>query len=441
MITQREKAIPLQEMARCPQPTPEFKERAVMSKAHSSGASSPGQLQKPSKPFEGFPLFPHATRRWAKKIRGRMVYFGPWADWQSALDKYNQEKEALHAGKRPREAAEGLTVRELCNRYWNHQRERKENGEISPRTFLDGEGASDKVIAHFSKARLVSDLGPDDFVELRSKLAKRYGFVALGNWITRIRGLFKFGFDSGLIPAPVRFGPGFKGPSKKTMRREKARKGKNLFTAEEIRSMLGAAGPTLRAMILLAINCGFGNSDCGNLPLSALDLGRAWIDYPRPKTGVLRRCPLWPETVEALREAIAQRVEPKRPEFSALVFLTPRGLSWCKEIADNPIAKLMATLLKALKLNGYRSFYTLRHTFQTQGDEAKDPVATRFIMGHADQSMSGTYREDVSDERLKAVTDCVRNWLFAAKMPTKVQSQTQRSRPPNKTKPRERTRA
>ena len=34
-------------------------------------------------------------------------------------------------------------------------------------------------------------------------------------------------------------------------------------------------------------------------------------------------------------------------------------------------------------------------------------------MGHVDTTMAGHYRERISDERLKAVTDTIHNWLFA----------------------------
>ncbi len=54
--------------------------------------------KKPRKPRPNFPLFSHAAGVWAKKIRGRMHYFGKWADPQVALEKYLTEKEDLQGG-------------------------------------------------------------------------------------------------------------------------------------------------------------------------------------------------------------------------------------------------------------------------------------------------------------------------------------------------------
>src|SRR5262249_3164538 len=155
-----------------------------------------------------------------------------------------------------------------------------------------------------------------------------------------------------LIDRPVRYGQGFKRPSRKTLRLDKAKKGAKLFTAEEIRSLLEAAGVHLRAMLLLGINCGYGNADCGALPQRAVDLEGRRIDSPRPKTGIPRRCPLWPETVAAIRESLASRPGPKKAEHADLVFVTKYGQPWAKPSTDNTLAKEMGKLLRALHITG-----------------------------------------------------------------------------------------
>jgi len=383
----------------------------------------PTTSTKPNKPYADFPLFPHATKRWAKKIRGKMHYFGPWDDPDAALKKYKEQKDDLHAGRKPCPDAEAITVKELANAFLNHKRAILETGELSPRMWADYKNATDELIGQVGKSRLASDLKPDDFAALRNKMAKKWGPVTLGNTIQRIRSLFKYGDDAGLIGRPMRFGPGFARPSKKTLRLERARKGPRMFEAAELRRVLDAAGTPLKAMILLGVNCGYGNADCGTLPMSALDLERGWVNYHREKTGIERRCPLWPETVAALREALARRPDTKNTADAELVFVTKYGKRWAKPAGvlradntptppDNPISKETRKLLKALGINGCRNFYALRHTFETIGGEAKDQVAVDHVMGHTRDDMASVYRERISDARLKAVVDHVHKWLF-----------------------------
>jgi len=196
------------------------------------------------------------------------------------------------------------------------------------------------------------------------------------------------------------------------LRLNRAERGFNLITADEVRRLLNTADATLRAMMLLGVNAGFGMADCAKLPLSALNLETGWVDFPRPKTGISRRCPLWPETVRALREALACRPEPKNEEHAGLFFVTKYGLPWAKDVPDSPVTKEMRKLLDTLAIGGHRNFYTLRHVFRTTADESKDQPAVDHIMGHESTHMSAVYRETISDARLRAVAEHVRGWLF-----------------------------
>jgi integrase len=378
-----------------------------------SNSTNPAR-QKPAKPYLNFPLTAHPLGYWCKQIRGKLYYFGKWEDPEGALAKYMAEKGALHNGKTPRVDPDGITVKDVCNAYLNAKQAQLNGGEQSPCTWADIKTTTDLLVAEFGKRRVAGDLGPDDFAALRKTMATRWGLLRLRNMVNRVKSVFRFAFDAGLLDRLPRFGPAFIGPNQKTLRLERARKGPKLFTAGEIRRLLAAATPQLKAMVLLGINCGFGNNDCGVLPLSALDLDTGIVDFPRPKTGIPRRAALWPETVEAIRAALACRPAAKNPEYDKLVFLTRFGAPWAKPLAAKPVGEEMRRLLRKLGINGRHrlGFYVLRHTFRTVADEAKDQPAADLVMGHTSTHMSTVYRESISDGRLRAVAGHVRGWLF-----------------------------
>ena len=156
---------------------------------------------------------------------------------------------------------------------------------------------------------------------------------------------------------------------------------------------------------------------CAVLPISALNLKDGWLTYPRPKTGIERRCRLWPETVKALQEVLGRRCDPKEKEHADKVFITKYGYPWLpkgKTQRDNPISKETAKLLKELKYHRPGlGFYALRHTYETIAGEARDQAAVDYTMGHAPNSndMSAVYRERMTDHRLFQVAKYVRKWL------------------------------
>ena len=371
----------------------------------------------PKKPYKGFPLRLHATGQWTKKIRGRSIYFG--TDRDAALRKFQEQRDDLQAGRTPRVQGDGLTVSDLANRFLTMKKSAVESDELSPRTFGDYYATCERLCDTFGKTRLVTDLATDDFERLRSAYAKGRGLVSVSNMVRNVRIVFKYGYDAALIDKPVRFGPGFKTPTKAKLRKERQAKPVRMYEAAELKQLIDTAEQPLKAMILLAINCGFGQTDLANLPKSAINLDTGWVDYPRPKTSIPRRCPLWSETIKAVREAIAERPAPKDAAADPLVFITKYGARWVRIGPKTPIDSVglqFGKLIKELKLQREgRSFYAIRHSFATVAGESRDQIAINFVMGHsggAADDIPGRYRERISDVRLVAVVEHVRKWLF-----------------------------
>lgn len=381
-----------------------------------------GKPAKPPKPHVDFPLYPHASGCWAKKVRGKRHYFGPWRDPDAALAEWLRVKDDLLAGRKPRPKGEpgGLTVQQLVNAYLTWKEQLRDNGEIKRRTFRDAYIAAGRVVEAFGRERVVSNLTPDDFAQLRNSLSQTLGHTSLGIEIVRIRSIFNWGYDNDLIENQVRFGTVFKGPSAKTRRLVAAERGRLDFQAEEVRTLIDKADIALRAMIYLGVNSGMGNEDVATLPQSALNFSTGWMDYPRPKTGVARRAKLWPKTIDALKAAIADRPMPKDEADAGLVFITRLGNPWAKDSpGNNPVSLRFTRLLKECDLHRDGvGFYSLRRTFETVAGGTADQVAVDHVMGHAPAAsdMAARYRQGIEDSRLERVAEHVRAWLFA---PTK----------------------
>lgn len=439
--------------------------------ADSSKAPIAGKPTVPDKPYADFPLFPHQTGRWAKKIKGRLRFYGRWgrtvggvvtpvedveksaAEAKLEFDRcWPQHSQGLEAADKATvtDVVEGvpvtvdyLTMKSLVNQFLTAKREQLRNKELSLHTFSEYHRTCGKLVKHFGKFCRVDALKPDDFKKLRTTFAKGCNLVTLGSKINRARVVFNYAITQRLIDKAVDYGDSFDKPTPLNLRLEKNSLPPNMFSRDECLMIIAAlegkpltiegldapllwpACPVMLSMVLLGLNCGFGNTDCSSLPKSAVNLKTGWVEFARVKTGIKRRIPLWPETTAAIKKALPLRPDPIDPEDAKLCFLTERGTRFVRvqqsanhperHVTINSLGRRFEKLLTVLGIGTQRpgiGFYTFRHVFETIGGGCRDQVAVDAIMGHVDGSTGAGYREGFEDERLQAVVDHVHRWLW-----------------------------
>jgi len=218
--------------------------------------------KKPGKPYAEFPLYAHSGGVWAKRIRGKEHYFGPWSDPNGALDRYLKDRDFLFAGQAPPQ--ESCTLDEMVNRYIDAQNDKLAAGEITAVHLADCVRDGKRIIDCLGRSRPVETLQPSDFAKLRiaAMTGKRgpCNATTASTTIVRQRSIFKWAHTNGLIPSSVNFGGAFSVPSARVRRRALQTNGPKDLTASEIAMILKAAASAahgqlanLYTMILLAL--------------------------------------------------------------------------------------------------------------------------------------------------------------------------------------------
>lgn len=398
------------------------------------------------KPVE-CPLFLHRNGQWAKKINYRTHYFGTELD--DALRRWADERDYILAGRPVPGSSDAPSIAELANLFIANKAAKVASGSIEARTVEDYEETIRRLIGIVGKECRPQHLRPLDFAGIRAKLAlpvvdgvhgkkpepakgrkakseslrgrqvEQRSQGSVGGDIRRLRVFLNWCHKSELIPTAPRYGDEFSPPSRKEMRRKRAKEGRKDFTAEQLRAILSHCKPPMRAMVLIALNGGVGNLDVANMEfrhMSSVDSDPITVNYPRGKTGAPRRFPLWPETATSLRVYLADRPTPRSDAFREVIFLTRCRHPWIRKTEKTITDSIAFEFTKARKLAGLErgSFYDLRRTFRTVAAGAMDREAVDLIMGHAEDAddMGALYTQHIDDDRIRRVCNYVHNWLF-----------------------------
>jgi integrase len=302
-----------------------------------------------------------------------------------------------------------VTVGDVVRRYLAEREKDLAAGRLSQGACDDYDDAGNDMILAFGADKLASDLGPDNFTRLYRAWADRespLGAHALGRMVQCCRTIFKFAYENAWITALPRYGSVFRKPSAE-------KKQGSGFTLEEARVLIAcesAANVQVEAMLLLMLNGGYTAKDCAALPRSAVDFDTNIIHFPRPKMkrrrAIARVMVMWPETAEALKEAMARR------PADELVFRTVHGNPWVQGLTDS--VRLMCE--RTQKALGWtvRGPSWLRHLHRTIADELEKPHAAARLMGHRIPGIAETYIDTIEHSRIEEVTRHIRVRLWGS---------------------------
>lgn len=390
------------------------------------------------------PLRIASNGQWSKNVGGKRRTFG------SVLDVSRAEAEArlyayladVSVGRDPRPIDAGrTTVEDVVSRFVADLEARVRAGEVESKTLASRTRYVRDAGRAIGLDRKVAALRPRDFAAARRRLVALREPVSVNLAVSAMRSAFRWAHEvDDLIDALPAYGDSWKPLPRAALRRGRRGKGfpggRRHFHPEEVRALLEAASPLMRAAILLGVSAGMLAADLAVLRADQVDLERGWIDDLRPKTGVPRRAPVWPETREAIlawRADHERRGDVRAKGAERLLLVTRTGRPVSRESAaidretglvlEEKTSAIIQSFRRLLVSSGVRAassdapgigFATLRRTCATYADAAGDRLAKARIMAHVVEDVDDSYVDHVSDDRIRAVSDVIRGRLFGS---------------------------
>src|SRR6056297_2513451 len=138
---------------------------------------------KPEKPYDGFPLTPHASGKWCKKVRGRLHYFGSWDDPIAALNEWLAVRDQLMAGVDPKANSGAADVALMVNTFLDAKEQQRNDGDLTQKSFDDYRRACERLASFFGKGRMLDSIQVADFQRYRQAFPSSWGSVRINNEI------------------------------------------------------------------------------------------------------------------------------------------------------------------------------------------------------------------------------------------------------------------
>ena len=221
-----------------------------------------------SRPASNPISFHKHTKQYYVTRGGKRIYLG--SDRKRAIKKYHRMGLGLEPVQQELAPPVEITIKELANRFIAAQQANWRNPKTTLKCYKDWLG---RFIKDHPRLK-VANFTVEKFARWKLSLKEReYSPESINHYLSALRAMFTFAEETDLIE---------KAPKLRRIKNERipktVSKEKPLYTLDDLHKLLEDADLKLKAMIMLALNCGFGPKDLQDLLWDDIEEEWFWVN-------------------------------------------------------------------------------------------------------------------------------------------------------------------